>query len=201
MQPTFWVARARPILPVAWGDYGDMLQHGMSMHSPRFEGRLALERTGPYITPITMPASAIIITREVRASLEASGLTGFTVANVEKARIVEMHWEFWDLEADTPEEYPDSGEPEDYILGKPHSPQTAEALGELFELATTATFTIIRPERVRSFRDLSIDSSTWDGSDLIKSKDYGAMLFSEAACVWFSENWGEYLEFKQFPSH
>ncbi len=35
-----------------WGDYGDILQHGITAHLARVGGRLSLERTGPYMPPV-----------------------------------------------------------------------------------------------------------------------------------------------------
>lgn len=197
---TFWKAETRSIIPGDWGDYGRILQHGMGCHLPRQNGRLALERTGPYIPPITKPWE-IVLNKEVSGSLLSSGLTGHSLVPVEKARIVELHWEMWDLDAGEPEEYPETGEPEDYILQRPHSTDAAEAIGELFEIAAPTTLTILRPSRiVKSFKDLIIDSSTWNGADVVRSKEYGGLLYSERARDWFSENWGEYLMFEQFPS-
>ena len=88
----------------------------MTTHRPRLAGKLALERTGPYIPPITLPGD-IVLTSEARNLLEVSGLSGFSFLAVEKALIVELHWESWNLTADEPAEYPESEEPEDYIHG------------------------------------------------------------------------------------
>ena len=49
------------MIPGDWGDYGEMLQHGMTAHLHRREGMLSLERTGPYIPPITFPGLGDII--------------------------------------------------------------------------------------------------------------------------------------------
>jgi hypothetical protein len=39
-----------------WGDYGNILVHGMSAHAGRsMDGRIRLERTGPFVPPITFP--------------------------------------------------------------------------------------------------------------------------------------------------
>src|ERR1700743_1057940 len=114
----FFKMDAVSIIPGDWGDYREILQHGMTAHSPRIDGRLALERTGPYIPPITLPGFSVVITDAARTLMVSSGLTGFTFLPVEKKLIVELHWEIWDLNDDEPAEYPASGEPEGYILGK-----------------------------------------------------------------------------------
>lgn len=180
-----------------WGDYGDILQHGMTAHLPRLGGRLSLERTGPYIPPITFPGIGdIVLTSTARGVLESSGLSGFSFVPVEKRLIVELHWEAWNLDADQPPEFPDSGEPEDYVLGKPHSPTAAEALGDLWEVAIPKTATIIRPQStVTSYEELKLDLSSWSGADLFRSEDYGGALFSQRARDWFTEQWGTYVRF------
>src|SRR5580698_2746779 len=152
----FFKIEGRPILPESWGDYGDILQHGMTAHSRRVGSSLALERTGPYIPPITLPgAGDIILTSEARRLLESSGLSGFDFQPVEKVLIVEVRWETWDLNDEDPPEYPNSGEPEDYILGKQHSPAAAEALGDLWEISVAHTATVLRPTPiVKSYKDL-----------------------------------------------
>jgi hypothetical protein len=72
-----------------------------------------------------------VVTSAAKAQLEFSGLSGFTFQPVEKVLTVELRWETWDLTADEPQYFPDSGEPEDYVLGQPNSPAASAALGEL----------------------------------------------------------------------
>jgi hypothetical protein len=196
---SFFKASARSI--TAWGDYGDILQHGMTMHSPRVDGRLALERTGPYIPPITFPGRSIILTDAARTLLESSSLTTFSFLPVEKKLIVELHWESWNLSAEEPADYPSAGEPEDYILGKPHSPTVAMAMGELWELVIPLNVEILRPApTVSSYKELTIDLRTWDGTDLLRSRAYGGTLFSQRAQDWFTEHWGQYVTFDPFSA-
>jgi hypothetical protein len=197
----FFKLEARTIIPGDWGDYGYILEHGMTAHSPRLNGKLALERTGPYISPITFPGiGSVLLTDEARKHLEGSGLGGFSFLPVEKKLIVELHWEQWDLTAVEPPEYPDSGEPEDYILERPHS-AAAYDLGDLWELLVPVNVEILRLSPiVASYKEFKIDLRTWDGSDLLRSKDFGGILFSERARQCFSELWGRYLEFLPFPA-
>ncbi len=80
-----------------WGDYGRILQHGMAYHLPGTEGLLALERTGPFVPPITIPGLGdVVLTSSARELLESSGLTGFSFRPVKKVLTVELHWENWD---------------------------------------------------------------------------------------------------------
>jgi len=188
IMPTFFKIEGRSILPESWGDYGDILQHGITAHSSRVNGNLALERTGPYIPPVTLPGIGdIILTTEARRLLESSGLTGFAFRPVEKKPVVEVHWENWDLNDEKPPEYPDSGEPEDYILGKEHSETAADALGDLWEVLVENTARILRlTPIVSSYTDLRLELSSWNGADLIRGSGYGSMLFTERAQEWFT---------------
>jgi hypothetical protein len=195
----FFKASARSITD--WGDYGEILQNGMTMDSPRVGGRLALKRTGPYIPPITLPGLSIVLTDAARTLLESSGLTGFSFLLVEKKLIVELHWETWDLSAEEPAGYPSSGDPEDYILGKPHSPTAAMAMGELWELVIPFSVEILRPAPiVSSYKELTIDLRTWDGADVLRGRGYGGTLFSQRAQDWFTERWGQYVTFDPFSA-
>lgn len=194
----FFKIEGRSILPESWGDYGNILQHGMV--SPSDSG-LAIERTGPYIPPITLPFGGIVLTSEARKHLELSGLTGFTFLPAKRALIVEVRWETWDLNEEMPPEIPESGEPEDYILGRPHNPIAAAALGELWLLSVPKTAVILRPRPiVRSHMELRLDLDTWNGADLVGSSDVGYTLFTDRAQQWFSERWGEYVQFDWFPT-
>lgn len=198
MTEPFFKIESRPIFNPDWGDYGDILQNGMSMHRRRVNGRISLERTGPFIPPLTNPA-ALLLTSEAKAGLESSGLTGFEFLPVEKVHIVELQWEKWNLQAVEPAEYPESGEPEDYILARPHDPTIAKLLGDIWELTSTSTVTIIRPEVGNDYTDLVVDTSTWNGHDVIRSDGYGSLLFSNRARQWFSERWDAYVSFDPFP--
>jgi len=189
----FFTIESAHLLPEGWGDYGFILQHGMAAHLPRVGGRLALERTGPYIPPITLPGIGdIVLTTAARQLLEASGLTGFGFLPVEKVLTVELRWESWDLAAKEPAQVPDSGEPEDYILGQSNSPEASAALGDLWEVSVRNTAAI---ERVHD--ELRLDSTTWNGDDLFRGKAYGGTLFSQRARDWFCQNWGRYVDFTE----
>lgn len=76
----------RPVTKTDWGDYGHILQHGMCSHLSRTDDLLQLERTGPYIPPITLPGiGEVVLTSPARQLLESSKLTGFSFRPVKKA--------------------------------------------------------------------------------------------------------------------
>jgi hypothetical protein len=135
MAMKFFKIESRPIYPKDWGDYGHTLQNGMAERIADSKRKLGLERTGPYIPPISLPGIGdIVLTSEAKHLLERSALSGFNLTTVEKVRIVELHWETWNRNSEHPAEYPESGEPEGYVLGKQHSPTASAALGELWEM-------------------------------------------------------------------
>jgi hypothetical protein len=126
------VRKAQP----PWGDYGAILVSGMTRHQPRNpEGLLRLERTGPFVPPITLAgAGDLLVTGAFRAELERSPLAGLEFRPVEKTHIVRLDWERWDLTDDEPPEYPHGGEPEGYILDRPHDPELAGQIGPIWEV-------------------------------------------------------------------
>lgn len=118
-----------------WGDYGDILGQGMSSHLARHNGLLQLERTGPFVPPITFPGiSDVVVTDDFKTNLENSELIGISFRPVIKARIVRLDWQDWSRTQEQPPEYPTSGEPEDYILGNAHDADLAERIGALWEI-------------------------------------------------------------------
>jgi hypothetical protein len=80
-----------------WGDQGDILVHGMSLRLGRREGSIQLERTGPFVPPISLPGMHdVIVSDPVRRAL-ASSLPRLVFRPVVKARIVRLEWERWEL--------------------------------------------------------------------------------------------------------
>lgn len=123
-----------------WGDYGSILLSGMTARLGRTrEGLLQLERTGPFVPPITVAGLGdLLVTDAFRAELERSPLAGFEFRAVEKTHIVRLDWENWDQTAADPQEYPEGGEPEGYILDRPHDPQLAALIGAIWEMVLPA---------------------------------------------------------------
>jgi hypothetical protein len=198
---SFFIAGGRDLFSQGWGDYGSILQHGMTAHLKRTNSRLSLERTGPYIPPVTFPGIGdVLVTSQAKEALESSGLIGFSFAPVEKVRIVELHWEQWDWSGKEPPIFPNSGEPEDYILERRHNPEVAAQLGDIWELVVPNTATLLRVnEDTGSFGGFAFDLASWNGSDLVRSSSYSTILFSSHAREVFLGNWPEFVEFYEFP--
>jgi hypothetical protein len=138
-----------------WGDYGRILLHGMAARRPRVENRIQLERTAPYVPPLTLPHRAVVVTESMRTRLEAAA-SGAAFAPVDKAHIASLDWRSWDLQASRPNEHPRSGEPEDYVLERPHDVDAAARMPTLFEvvpqeLGAGAMRSSGKPPRTREF--------------------------------------------------
>src|SRR5687768_12425214 len=97
---------------VPWGDYGSILVHGMTSCSARDAHSPELQRTGPFVPPISFPGlGCVVVTDAMRRELESSGLTGFSFIPAIKSVIVPIAWHEWDLLSDEPSFYPEDGEP------------------------------------------------------------------------------------------
>jgi hypothetical protein len=117
----------------SWGDYGDILVHGMTRHLGRKNGQLQLERTAPFVPQVFLPGiHDLIVTASAKDRLE--NVEGLEFRSVVKARIVRLDWHLWDMSRAEPPTYPNSGEPEDYILEREHETFLAEAIEHLWEL-------------------------------------------------------------------
>ena len=121
-----------------WGDYGDVLISGYASRDKE-SGIIGLHRAGPFSPPIFFPYGALsgaslIVTQAFRVKLECSEIPRLEFRPVIKKRIVEFHWESWDRNAEDPGEYPETGEPEDYIWEGQHSVSAAANMPEMWEV-------------------------------------------------------------------
>jgi hypothetical protein len=181
-----------------WGDYGSILISGMSRHLPRKDSLIQLERTGPFISPITLPGMGdIVATSDLKIELEASSFTQLSFAPVLKARIVEYHWERWDLTSEEPAEYPESGEPENYILARPHSQSIAEQLGDLWEVILPEDAEVEGVKIGRGVWEYRVNESTWRGSQLFRAKGKRHIIATEEAKCWLEHRVKEWLGFQE----
>jgi hypothetical protein len=181
-----------------WGDYGDILMHGMTVRLDRDDGMLQLERTGPYMPPITFPGIGdIVVTDAFKVQLLAAGFKGLSFRPVRKARVVELNWESWDRNSE-PLEYPESGEPEDYVLARSHSPQTAASLGDLWELVLPVVAGIKRVPSGGRQADVRIVVSldAWSGEQLFRADGVLYNYVSDSGQEWLAGHVGEHVSFE-----
>jgi hypothetical protein len=171
------------------GDYGTFLIHGMSVRLPRRDGLLQLERTGPFVPPVTFPDGNILVTDATRQLLEAR-VHALAFRPVIVARCVELDWSDWDLRADDPAIYPVSNDPADYILLPAHDAALAERIGPLWELAAEIVPGI--QNRRRKFQP-----QAYGGQALVRgSLSAGTVFASTELCEALNEIAPDWVKFK-----
>jgi hypothetical protein len=173
-----------------WGDYGDILFHGMASRSPC--GKLELERTGPFVPPISQPNRFVVVTDDFLCQLRDSGLQGIDAVPVVKKRITVVDWREWEPFGAKDMKYPAGNEPENYILRRKHSPEAADALGGLWELKFHPAIQISREGGYH------LVLSTWEGAELFIAKDEHPIYnyVSEQARDWLSQHASEWVAFE-----
>jgi len=175
-----------------WGDYSDILIHGMSCHLGKSGELIQLERVGPYVPPISFPGiSDVVVTDAFKKQLEMSDLNGLKFKPVIKKHIVRLDWQKWDQKAEEPFEYPEEGEPENYILEKPHSPEMSEQIGNLWEVVLEKVC------KADSGYSVFLDNSSWEGQDLFMAQNRGYIFVTEKAKVWLEQNVTRHVAFRK----
>ena len=181
-----------------WGDYGSILINGMSAHQERKRGLIQLERAGPFVPPLSLPGvSDVVVTAKFRQAMKASGLfRGVRFKEVIKARIVRLEWHTWDLRAEDPLEVPHGGEPEDYILGRPHDKKLAQEMGSLYEAILPSGGEGEQYDRKELWDyKVRVRRGTWDGSHLFRAGNW--IFVDEIGQRWLeTEGAGEWLQFE-----
>jgi hypothetical protein len=177
-----------PVQP--WGDYGDILWSGMTCDLPRCGNALQLERTGPFVPSAFISGiSDLIIHDRVKEQLEQKDLVGVGFREVTKARIVHLEWEKWDRTLEEPPEYPESGEPEDYILSRPHNAELSDSIGKLWEVCATKSAIVKGRQRYFLLGKYTVylKQDSWKGEDFFSSKYLGYKFVTERAKDYFSQ--------------
>jgi hypothetical protein len=178
-----------------WGDYSDILTHGMATRADEEGALLHLERTGPFVPALTFPGlSEIVVTEAFRKQLESSGLAGLHFEPVVKERIVHLDWHLWDMSADDMlDKTPESGEPEDYILTKTHSQTVSDMMGDLWSIKLSETATVRREGRPTR---ILLEASSWHGDDIFGAVSVGYIYVTEKARAWFELHAPKLVAFK-----
>jgi hypothetical protein len=139
----------------------------------------------------------VVVTDGFRTALEQMSFAGLSFGPVIKARIVEYHWESWDRGADSPPEFPEGGEPEDYILARPHSPAISDRLGPLWEVMLPGGADVVTTRVSRLVSEYRIDPATWCGAPLFRPTGKRHVMATEEGKVWLENRAGEWLDFQE----
>lgn len=177
-----------------WGDYGYMLVNGMtSYHKPGTP--LPLERTGPFVPPISFPWQNVIVTTEMKGTMINAGFMGIVFGEVFKKRIVKLDWHKWDIKAKEPVRYPAGGEPENYILGRKHSDELSKQIGELWEVVGSVVEEYERVTTENNVEFIYIPGSR-KGADMFTLGHSSTVYISSRAKSWFQHYFPEWTSFK-----
>ncbi len=160
------------------------------------DGVMQLERTGPFVPPITFPTIAeVVVTSALRRALEGSPLSGLSFQEVRIVTAVNVRWEEWDRTQRLPPELPPTGEPEDYVPVGGHDPACAEAIGRLWEIKAPTCG--VGSSRMVAFRkyEYKIDVPR-QHPDFFHASGLGQMLVSETARRWLLDASPDWVMFE-----
>lgn len=174
-----------------WGDYGNILFSGFLKVMDRNYNDLEvpeLQRSGPYIPEFYIANSRnIIVTDLVKHILEQSNIKGINkFKHIIKKKIVNIDWQSWDKDKE-PLFYPDSGEPEDYILKGKHSEQIATSMPNVWELEVAEAYNLSKVSGKR-------DKITYSHLALIEEPQLDIFLPTNMLFVIVSERFKSLLE-------
>lgn len=177
-----------------WGDYGNTLVRG---YASIVDGVCRVQRTGPFVPPIVV-GSAIVVTQALRDEMKAEKFTGFRFIRAEKYKIVDLPWHEWNQDSPYPAEYPESGEPDDYIERGQHSAAVAAQMPELWGLHIPRIACVRRNRPiVRSRRALRLVAESTKGRDFVRSRDVLLCYVSARAKKWLQARVGEWVTFEK----
>lgn len=171
-----------------WGDYGYTLWNGFTeKNQERGEPTIVVSRTGPFVLPIMVLFGPVLVTEDFRQRLLPENFSGLSFVPVGYRKVVRIPWDQCDANAREPAFYPDSGEPEDYLLEGAHDQELAEAMPRLWawEVASTTGLQVQRSNTFR--RDLH------SGTDV--AREYYIIWISERMKLWLAQNAGQWLSF------
>jgi hypothetical protein len=186
--------------PVYFRNYGTVLVDGLAGDPFRQEGRFILQRTGPFMPPFTKPAYCheIIVSDAFRLRL-LDAFPNLEFREVIKQKVVEIHWEQWDRDAE-PVMYPPGPEEDDYLNVGDHSPEAAEALGPLWELVLReGARSTSRGGAGPADFDLIVDESTWNGDHFFVTLParIEITVVSDVARQWLLKEVPEWVAFRE----
>lgn len=171
-----------------WGDYGDTLWNGFAEKS-REPGQPAIlvSRTGPFVPPITRLFSCVLVTEAFRQKLSVEGFSGLSFEPAGYRKVVHIAWEQWNADAQDPSFYPETGEPEDYLLAGTHDEQLAATMPRLWAWSVQPT----KGLQVRGSN--TFRRELHPGTDV--AREHLIIWISERLRLWLAENAGKWVSF------
>jgi len=192
------IFRLEPRNLTNWGDYGTILQHGMTTHMDRDQGMLQLWRTGPFVPPMTFPGLDFLVDDQARKAIENSGipsLRSIAFRPVLKAKIIPSDWLSWDLASDDPAQYPDSGEPEAYLQDEAHDASLAGTMPDLWEVLLSKG---AREDREsRNDNGIPLHRRSWNGCDWFGGDTTLYRYVTQRARDWIEPRYAEWVSFRE----
>jgi hypothetical protein len=171
-----------------WGDYGSILRNGWA-ETIEDGGReeILVTRTGPFVPPISFPLGHIVVTDGFRAEISQAPFSGLSFEPVRYGAVIRLDWESWDPRAPEPAYYPDSGEPEDYLLEGDQDAGLSGSMPRLWRwnVASTAG---LQAQGSNTFRRV-----LHPGLDV--AREFQIHWISERMKVWLSEHAGQWVNF------
>ncbi|MCB1483891.1 MAG: hypothetical protein KDJ17_03265 [Hyphomicrobiaceae bacterium] len=171
-----------------WGDYGDILLHGLIEEERDGEQTTrSVTRSGPLVPPITHPFGSILVTNDLREKLIAQRFSGLSFEPVKYQKVVRIAWEQWNSNAPEPAFYPDTGEPEYYLLEGTHDEQLAATMPRLWAWVVAPTKGL-QVQGTNTFH-----KELHPGTDV--AREYYITWIGERMMRWLGTNAGKWLRF------
>ncbi len=178
-----------------WGDYGSILFDGL-LDLRESDGLVQLDRTGPFVPPISFPGHGVIVlTDAMQSEMKAAKFRGITFRPVEKRKIVELHWESWDQQDRSPLVRPVGGEPENYILEGKHSALASLQIGDLWQVVTEHSAKVTRITSARGNTRFEYVSGSWNGNDFFSVEENYYVYCSLRAKKWLESCFRKWCKF------
>lgn len=176
---------------------------GLGVQRDEKNGNLLLQRTGPFAPPIMLTrerrvGQIILVTQSFREKLEAANFGILHFKPAIKKHIVRVHWETWDRKARLPQALPDSGEPEEYVLGKEHSEQTAAEMPEIWEFDPPDLSCVQDEEELLSYNSpIRITAPTGLHNGLFRCIENHLTFVDETGRRWFEREGEGWVDFEE----
>ena len=168
-----------------WGDYGDTLFSGFLDEIDHNYNDLdipKLERVGPYMPELyTTTGRNLVLVDYVKDLIERNNIKGVTgYRSVEKKKIVNIDWKYWDKDSKLPLVYPKSGEPADYIFKGKHDVDLANNMPNVWAIDLQTKYEMVKlSDKIDSINYTDIAFKEEPELDLFIPLNMGFVIASE----------------------